>query len=78
VDRDTLKAALTARSVESRPVWKPMHQQPVYQRMGLRAIGGAVADDLFARGLCLPSSSSLRMSEVDYICDVIRRAVLRS
>ena len=45
--------------------------------MGLAAVGGAVADDLFARGLCLPSSASLRMSEVDYICDVIRRAVLR-
>jgi len=75
LDREALKAILTAQGVESRAVWKPMHQQPVYQRMGLHSVGGAVADDLFARGLCLPSSSSLRMSQVDYICDVIRRAV---
>ena len=77
IDRDDLKAVLRTQGIESRPVWKPMHQQPVYRRMGLAAVGGAVADDLFARGLCLPSSSSLTMSEVDYICDVIRRAVLR-
>ena len=48
---------LETHNIEARPVWKPMHLQPVNR--GCRVIGGAVAEDLFQRGLCLPSGSVL-------------------
>jgi pyridoxal phosphate-dependent aminotransferase EpsN len=61
--RDELIQALNAADVESRPVWKPMHLQPLYA--GCKRFGGEVAEDLFDRGICLPSSSSL--SEEDQL-----------
>jgi len=48
---------LESHNIEARPVWKPMHLQPVFRDCDV--IGGAVAEDLFRRGLCLPSGSSL-------------------
>jgi pyridoxal phosphate-dependent aminotransferase EpsN len=59
--RDQLIAALDAAGIESRPVWKPMHLQPLYREAEF--IGGEVAEDLFHRGICLPSSSSLTAGE---------------
>ena len=47
--------------IEARPVWKPLHRQPLFR--GCRVAGGAVAEDLFARGLCLPSGSQLTESQ---------------
>ncbi len=70
--RDELIAALAAADVEARPVWKPMHLQPLYA--GCERYGGAVAQDLFERGLCLPSSSSLSPSDQDRVVDAIRGA----
>jgi pyridoxal phosphate-dependent aminotransferase EpsN len=55
--REAILDHLAADDIEARPIWKPMHLQPVFR--GCRAIGGAVSEDLFARGLCLPSGSSL-------------------
>jgi dTDP-4-amino-4,6-dideoxygalactose transaminase len=54
-DRETVRLALEAENIEARPVWKPMHLQPVFA--AYEAVGGAVAEDLFERGLCLPSGS---------------------
>lgn len=76
VDRSGLILALREVGIESRPVWKPMHQQPVYREMRLASLGGAVADRLFADGICLPSSSSLTIEEIERVCAVIRSAVL--
>jgi pyridoxal phosphate-dependent aminotransferase EpsN len=59
--RDELIRVLDAANVESRPVWKPMHLQPLYA--GCRRYGGEVAEDLFRRGICLPSSSSLSLED---------------
>jgi len=56
-DRETVRLHLESLNIESRPVWKPMHMQPVFR--GHDAIGGAVAEELFRTGLCLPSGSSL-------------------
>jgi pyridoxal phosphate-dependent aminotransferase EpsN len=70
--RDALLAALAAADVEARPVWKPMHLQPLYA--GCEALGGAVAADLYARGVCLPSSSSLARADQDRVIDAIRGA----
>jgi pyridoxal phosphate-dependent aminotransferase EpsN len=61
-DPEAVRLRLERRDIESRPVWKPMHLQPVFS--GFRARGGAVAADLFARGLCLPSGSSMSDEDV--------------
>ena len=64
-------SALDAANIESRPLWKPMHLQPLYA--GRRRYGGEVAEDLFRRGICLPSSSSLTPEELSYVIDCVRR-----
>lgn len=71
-DRDTVTRALETANIESRPVWKPMHLQPLYAHC--ERIGGEVAEDLFARGLCLPSGSSLSTAELERVANAVRRA----
>lgn len=56
-DREQVRLALEKENIEARPVWKPMHAQPLFARAP--RFGGAVADELFAHGLCLPSGSNL-------------------
>jgi dTDP-4-amino-4,6-dideoxygalactose transaminase len=73
VSREQIRTALLKQGIEARPLWKPMHQQPLFR--GVPAIGGAVADDLFLRGLCLPSGSGLQRGDVDRIVSVIRSLV---
>jgi pyridoxal phosphate-dependent aminotransferase EpsN len=68
--RDDLLARLGAADIEARPVWKPMHLQPLFR--DAETVGGAVAEDLFARGFCLPSSSSLTPSDQDRVIEVVR------
>ncbi|MBX3466777.1 MAG: aminotransferase class I/II-fold pyridoxal phosphate-dependent enzyme [Planctomycetes bacterium] len=75
VDREALRLALEAEDIEARPVWKPMHLQPVFREC--RALGGEVAAGLFERGLCLPSGSSLSVADRARVVDVLRRAVRR-
>ena len=70
--RDGLIRALEEGNVESRPVWKPMHLQPLYS--GCECYGGEVAQDLFRRGVCLPSSSSLTSDDQQRVIDVVRRS----
>ncbi len=69
--RDELIGALDAANIESRPVWKPMHMQPLYA--GCECFGGDVAEDLFRRGICLPSSSSLALEDQLYVINQVRR-----
>ncbi len=54
---DQVRRHLEAQNIEARPVWKPMHLQPAYR--DCRVVGGEVAEELFRRGLCLPSGSTL-------------------
>ena len=70
--RDELIRALDAANIESRPVWKPMHLQPLYA--GCERYGGDVAEDLFHRGICLPSSSSLSLEDQLYVINQVRAA----
>ncbi|HZZ83182.1 MAG TPA: aminotransferase class I/II-fold pyridoxal phosphate-dependent enzyme [Anaeromyxobacteraceae bacterium] len=72
VSRDELLAALAAEDVEARPVWKPMHLQPLYEKCTCH--GGAVSADLFERGLCLPSSSNLSEADQARVIGIIRAA----
>lgn len=69
-----LLEALNKENIEGRHLWKPMHAQPVYAGCGYVTAGGhSVSDDLFARGLCLPSDTKMSMEDVDRICGVIRK-----
>ena len=68
--RDELIAALDRANIEARPVWKPMHLQPLYRDAD--CFGGSVAEALFARGICLPSSSSLTESDQQRVVGVVR------
>ena len=70
-DRETVRLALEAENIEARPVWKPMHRQPVFARCD--AIGGAISDELFETGLCLPSGSSLTHEQQDRVVSVVRK-----
>jgi dTDP-4-amino-4,6-dideoxygalactose transaminase len=65
--------ALAAQNIEARPMWKPMHQQPVFA--GCRIVGGQVADDIFRRGLCLPSGSSLSDNDLRRVVGAFRAAL---
>jgi dTDP-4-amino-4,6-dideoxygalactose transaminase len=67
---EAVRVALEAQNIEARPVWKPMHLQPVFA--GCRAFGGAVAEEQFARGLCLPSGTAMTEDEVARVAGIIR------
>lgn len=66
--------ALNAENIEGRPLWKPMHAQPVFAKCTYVTAGEtSVSDDLFARGVCLPSDTKMTMEDVDRVCDIIRK-----
>jgi dTDP-4-amino-4,6-dideoxygalactose transaminase len=68
--RDDIRIALEEHNIEARPLWKPMHLQPVFE--GLPRIGGQVSETLFGQGLCLPSGSSLTTAQLNRIVAIIR------
>jgi pyridoxal phosphate-dependent aminotransferase EpsN len=68
--RDDIIDELAAVDIEARPLWKPMHLQPLYQDCD--RYGGEVAERLFEQGLCLPSSSSLTRETQERVIDVVR------
>ncbi|WP_277872930.1 DegT/DnrJ/EryC1/StrS family aminotransferase [Pseudodesulfovibrio cashew] len=70
---EEVRLALEAENIESRPVWKPMHLQPVFE--GVPVTGGAVAEDLFNRGLCLPSGSGMSEDDLERVSAVVRDMV---
>jgi pyridoxal phosphate-dependent aminotransferase EpsN len=70
-DREAVRLALEAENIEARPVWKPMHLQPIFQDYAV--FGGEVAEDFFDRGLCLPSGSNLAEADLRRVVDVVRR-----
>lgn len=69
-DRETVRLALAEQQIESRPVWKPLHSQPIFANC--EVIGGQVAENLFENGLCLPSGSNLTELDVNRVIDAIR------
>ena len=68
--RDAVIAALEAADVEARPLWKPLHMQPVFQDCA--SIGGECAEGLFATGLCLPSGSALSEADRSKVIEGVR------
>jgi dTDP-4-amino-4,6-dideoxygalactose transaminase len=69
ITRETLRLALEAENIESRPLWKPMHLQPIFSSYPY--YGGTIAEELFENGLCLPSGSNLTDTDCERIGAVI-------
>ncbi|MBW2596783.1 MAG: DegT/DnrJ/EryC1/StrS family aminotransferase, partial [Deltaproteobacteria bacterium] len=108
--REEVRLALEEENIEARPVWKPMHLQPVFQveeqgaggkeqrgekteiggqrsevrakkakkRYRARVVGGEVAEDLFERGLCLPSGTAMSNSDLDRVIETIMKSRAKS
>jgi len=96
VDRESIRLTLEKENIESRPVWKPMHMQPVFevnhrakgkgrtheqmqpgQRYPARLVGGEVSEELFARGLCLPSGTQMTEGDLERVVTAIIKTTNR-
>lgn len=71
---EAMRLALDATGIESRPLWKPMHKQPVYAQNPAYVNG--VSEALFKRGLCLPSGPCVTEEDVKYIVEQIKKAII--
>ena len=69
-DREVVRLALEAENIESRPIMNPMHMQPVFK--GCRVCGGKISEDLFIRGLCLPSGTQMTQEDLDRVATAIQ------
>jgi dTDP-4-amino-4,6-dideoxygalactose transaminase len=69
--RDDIQQAMAVEQIEARPTWKPLHLQPAFA--GAEVLGGAVAERIFADGLCLPSGFGLTDSDLARVVGVVRR-----
>ena len=67
--REDLRLAFESENIECRPIWKPLHQQPVFEAYPY--YGSTVSSDLFDKGLCLPSGSNLTDNDRIRIQDVL-------
>ena len=72
---EAMRMALDEAGIESRPLWKPMHRQPVYAKMPSYVNG--VSEELFRKGLCLPSGPYVREEDVRYIVENIKANIIR-
>lgn len=72
--REEIRLALEEENIESRPLWKPMHLQPVFKHCKVR--GGLVSEGIFRDGLCLPSGSSLADHDLERIVGIIRSVII--
>ena len=71
--REDIRLKLEKYNIEARPLWKPMHLQPVFK--SCRACGGGVSERLFDQGLCLPSGTALQGKEIEFIAKAIKRCL---
>ena len=72
---EAMRVFMLSKKVECRPVWKPMHKQPVYVNAPVYTNG--VEEDLFKVGICLPAGPYVTDDDVKYIVDCIKEAILR-
>lgn len=73
-DREAVRLSLAERNIESRPLWKPMHLQPVFSNCTMR--GGAVCEDLFKRGLCLPSGTAMTENDLERVVSAVKETAV--
>jgi dTDP-4-amino-4,6-dideoxygalactose transaminase len=71
ISREDVRLTLEAENIESRPLWKPMHMQPIYH--GTKFYGSGVCEKLFEHGLCLPSGSNLTEQDFERIFSVLTK-----
>jgi dTDP-4-amino-4,6-dideoxygalactose transaminase len=71
ISREDVRLALDLENIESRPLWKPMHMQPVYE--GTKFFGSGVCEQLFEQGLCLPSGSNLTNGDFERIFEALKK-----
>lgn len=76
ITREDIRKFLWEDNIESRPLWKPMHLQPVFQNAPY--FGSKVAEELFENGLCLPSGSNLSEGDLERVVRRVREVCLRS
>ena len=69
INREDIRLKLAEENIESRPVWKPMHLQPVFKDAPY--FGGMVSEEFFRNGLCLPSGSNLTHNDLIRVCQDI-------
>ena len=69
-------AALEEHNIESRPAWKPMHTQPCFANC--RAVGGAVADEIYRTGMCIPSGTIMTSDDISRVCDIIKATIAKT
>lgn len=67
---EEIRETLESQNIEARPVWKPMHLQPIFDEC--EVVGGETSERLFRQGLCLPSGSSLTRTQLELIADTVR------
>lgn len=71
--REDIRLALAGENIEARPLWKPMHLQPIFQKYDY--YGSTIAEDLFTKGLCLPSGSNLTPKQLNRVVDTIKKSL---
>lgn len=70
ITREAIRLALDKNNIESRPLWKPMHMQPVFEQMPF--YGDGTSEKLFEQGLCLPSGSNLSTADLERVVAIIK------
>ncbi len=73
-DREQVRLALRKENIDARPLWKPMHLQPVFRNAPHYTNG--ISEELFDRGLCLPSGTTLASGDLDRICEIVRKCII--
>ena len=71
---EAMRMALFEAAIESRPLWKPMHKQPVYK--DAPAYTSGVSEEIFKMGLCLPTGPCVTDENVNFIVDIIKKNIL--
>ena len=71
--REHIRSSLANKNIESRYIWKPLHQQPVFRNS--ESLVNGSSDKLYENSLCLPSSSNLESSQIDSICEIISESL---
>lgn len=72
VTPDKIRLALEKENIEARPIWKPMHLQPLFDGYDFISVEGDVGGDIFRRGLCLPSDIKMTEEEQNEVIDIIK------
>lgn len=73
VTPEDIRLALAKENIESRPIWKPMHMQPVYKNHDfIMAENKPVSEDIFARGICLPSDNKMTKQQQDMVIEIVK------